>query len=59
MEFEIMSRWMADLRRDVAAWDRRVREASDSWRMDGPWGWPDMTLPLKYAGFEGDSVRVQ
>ena len=63
MEILITPEWVAGLRRDVEAWDKRVRDVSQRWKPktdeDRPWDWPDMTPPLKYAGSEAETVRMQ
>ena len=62
MEFLITPEWVAGLRRDMQAWHMRM---SDDMCWDGemhqyrPWGWPDMTPPLNYAGSEAEMVRIQ
>lgn len=58
MEFQITPEWVASLRRDVKAWDVRVEEAWEEGETERPWGWPNMTPPLKYAGSEAELVGI-
>ena len=63
MEFLITPEWVSGLRRDMQAWDQRVRCTPRLWDHELcnyiPWGWPDMTSPLKYAGSEAEIVRIE